>query len=61
MDKSDYDNSLMWNNIHFSTILPRIMWENFLQILMDIQYDKQEFEELQSGYRDMKISSHEEY
>ena len=37
------------------------MWENFLQILMDIQYDKQEFEELQSGYRDMKISSHEEY
>ena len=37
------------------------MWENFLQILMDIQYDTQEFEELQSGYMDMKISSHEEY
>ena len=61
MDKSDYDNSLMWNNIHFSTILPRIMWENFLQILMEILCDKHEFEELLSGYRNMEISSHEEY
>ena len=37
------------------------MWENFLQILMEILCDKHEFEELLSGYRNMEISSHEEY